>query len=101
MSNAERAIQFTMTVGDLKDILEQFDDNLPVVLERNSGDYWNTPVVECIEDGGSCGPMEHELAWSEYHRQLGPHVPSEYDEEDDTVETVKAVVLNCPYDRDL
>lgn len=34
-----------VTVGQLKEMLNRYDDNLPVVVGRCSGDYWRTEIA--------------------------------------------------------
>jgi len=53
-----------MTVGQMIAILEEFDEETPVVFAYNYGDHWDTKVVECVVEID-----EHGTSYSEYHRQ--------------------------------
>ena len=51
-----------MTVGELKEQLEGFDEKTEVVFSYPSGDYWNTTVAKDIDD-----VEEGSVTYSAYH----------------------------------
>lgn len=51
-----------MTVKELKERLNQFDDNTEVMFSHNYGDFWRTPVALPIEE-----IVENEVVFSDYH----------------------------------
>lgn len=53
----------TLTVGDLKNMLSDYDDDLPVYFQYNYGDYWRTQVAGEIND-----IYESQVEYSGYHR---------------------------------
>lgn len=59
----KRDIDTAMTVGQLKEQLEHFDDNLPIYYQYPSGDYWHTVLASSIQ-----GVEMTEVEWSDYHR---------------------------------
>ena len=72
----ERFLENAITVKELKDMLDDFDDNMKVVFTYNYGDYSRTEVasqVTEVEDGF--------IEWSEYHR-MGKVPEDQYKEED-------------------
>lgn len=58
-----RYLERAMTVKDLREALEDFDDDTPVVFSYNYGDHWRTTVAERVENAD-----EGEVIWSAYHR---------------------------------
>ena len=53
-----------MNVVELKDLLESFDDETPVVFAYNYADRAGTIVTEFIDEG-----REESVVFSQYHRQ--------------------------------
>lgn len=55
----------SLTVGELIEQLQNFDEDLPVVFSYTYGDHWSTIVL------GEIGQVEEEVAdWSDYHEQF-------------------------------
>jgi hypothetical protein len=54
-----------MKVSELKEILEDFDDDTEVYFAYNYGDYWHTTVADKVNEVG----ME-DLVYSEYHQSM-------------------------------
>lgn len=77
----------TMTVGELREALNGYDENTPVMVPYPSGDYWHTQLA-----GNVSGFRINEglVQWSEYHREWKI---IEADEEDDKDEESQAVLL--------
>lgn len=53
-----------MTVRDLKILLEEYDDDLPVKFSYNYGDYWGTIVAKeigTIEEGMTIPSSYHNM----------------------------------------
>lgn len=53
----------TLTVGDLKNMLNGYDDNMPVYFQYNYGDHWRTQVAGEIND-----VYVSQVEYSEYHQ---------------------------------
>ena len=68
-----------MTVRDLIEHLEQFDDNQEVQIGYPSGDYWNTVVCSSITE-----VEERTVEYSDYHRKNKISDDSYEDDEDYT-----------------
>jgi hypothetical protein len=62
-----------ITVKQLRKLLAEYPDNLPVVFGYDSGDYWHTRILGQIDDAEQ-GYAE----WSDYHNKLKE---ADYDEE--------------------
>lgn len=89
MNSLKRAVERSVTVGELIEQLQDFDAKLPVVFAYNYGDHWNTEVAEVVREAD-----EGSIVWSDYHRQ--PKTVDESDDDDESLaerETVKAVVI--------
>jgi len=64
-----------MTVRDLKEMLEGYDDNTPVHISYNFGDYWRTQVAPKATD------VELQMVkYSDYHSM--DKIDEDGDEED-------------------
>jgi hypothetical protein len=70
-----------MTVKELIEELQSFDENMEVKFSYNSGDYWKTTLAEDV-----CQIDTHYVKYSEYHRTN--KLISEYDDIDDDVQAV-------------
>lgn len=70
----------TMTVRDLKNLLDDYDDDMPVVMSAPSGDYWGSVLALPID---SQETQEGGIRYSEYHRRW--KLAGENDDADDTV----------------
>lgn len=81
---SEKALP-SMTVGELKELLEQFDDELPVLFSYNYGDHWNTTVAGTISSADT-----GKVCYSSYHR-MNKVVDGEDEEEDPNA--VEAVII--------
>lgn len=83
-----------MTVGQLRELLEDFDDETPVHIGYNYGDYTNTTVCPAIVSVENL-----ELVYSSYHRMptLKPDDPDEIATADEDKEANFAVVLSAVY----
>lgn len=79
----KRDIDTAMTVGQLKEYLEDFDDNLPIYYQYPSGDYWHSVLASSIQ-----GVEMAKVEWSEYHR-----APALVDKDDDEQEDTVSVVM--------
>lgn len=53
----------TMTVGKLKEYLEEFPDDMPVVFSYPSRDYWKTELVGSI----TCAEYAN-VKYTDYHQ---------------------------------
>ena len=57
-----RTVDQALTVGQLIELLQNEDQDLPVVFSYNYGDHWNTQVLAQVEE------LEEGTAeWSAYH----------------------------------
>ena len=54
----------TLTVGALREMLENFDDDMPVLLAAKTGDYWGTVTTGAVRDA-----EEMIVEWDEYHEK--------------------------------
>jgi len=54
----------TMTVGEMIERLQEFDENTPVVFSYEYGDYWRNI---CANTAGRDDVDEGEVEWSNYH----------------------------------
>ena len=54
-----------LTVGELIEILSEYDKEMPVGFSYASGDYWKTQIV-----GKASGASEEQVKYSDYHRAL-------------------------------
>lgn len=72
-----------MTVGELKEHLENYDDEMVVYFGYDYGDHWRTQVRKEIST-----VTEENLIHSSYHQMM-----KEADDDDDDDETVEGVVL--------
>lgn len=64
----------TVTVGELKELLEDYPDDMPVVFAYNHGDYWRTTVTAEIKKNRL---GEGAVVWSGYHRMYKEYEESE------------------------
>lgn len=64
--NIKKKLQHGMTVGQLKEILENFDDETPVLIGYDYGDHWHSQVADRIDEPD--GPMV--IEWSDYHNKF-------------------------------
>lgn len=80
-----RYLERAMTVKDLREALEDFDDDTPVVFQYNYGDHWRTEVAERVENVD-----EGEIVWSAYHRSPKVVDGDEQDEEQDEEQEERA-----------
>jgi hypothetical protein len=69
-----------MTVKELMNTLEDFDENMEVKFAYNFGDYWGTEVASNITEID-----EGQVRYSDYHRM---DKVTDYDDEDDNIKTV-------------
>lgn len=83
-----------MTVKELREALEDYPDEMPVVFAYNYGDHWRTEVAERVGD-----VEEGEVLWSAYHRmpKTADQDEGEPDEEDDgkSEENVNVLILRA------
>lgn len=77
----------TLTVGELKELLDNFDDEMPVLFCYNYGDYWSTVVAETI---GADDVDEGKIFWSSYHNKYKVVLNDDYSEltEEDGVDVL-------------
>lgn len=68
----------TMTVGELKAILNEYPNDLPVMMEYPSGDYWKTQIAKELNDA-----EELEVEYSEYHQKFKLGNQEEEDQDQD------------------
>jgi hypothetical protein len=54
----------TLTVSELREVLAQYDGDMPVLFASKTGDYWGTVIAS---PGGGCEELIVE--WNEYHNQ--------------------------------
>jgi len=76
MEKLKRFLDNSITVGELKDILEDYDDDMKVVKAYNYGDHCRTEVAETIGE-----PEEDFVKYSDYHR-MGKVSKEGFKEED-------------------
>lgn len=77
-----------MKVSELREMLENFDEDMEVHFEYNYGDHWRTTVAPKVTSVD-----EAEVVWSEYHR-MPKIVERDYDEDEgDEPETLQRVVV--------
>ena len=74
-----------MTVLELKEILEDFEEDTEVYFSYPSGDYWKTIVAEKVQDAEL-----KVVSYSNYHNKYKLDEESEEDEE----ETNQVLVLS-------
>ena len=75
----------SMTVGELREQLERFDDDSIVMLAYTASDYWRSPIATRIED-----VEESEVFYTDYH---GCAQEVDRDKDDDGEDTVRVVVI--------
>ena len=76
-----RAID-TITVGALKQMLQNYDDNDLIAVSNKSGDYWRTQLASGIDSIET-----NVIEYSGYHNQFKiKEFDPEEDDEDDTEE---------------
>lgn len=73
-----------MTVGELKEQLDRFDDDTVVLLAYTASDYWRSPIATRVESVETS-----EVFYTDYH-QCAQEVDrdKDRDEDEDTVEVV-------------
>jgi hypothetical protein len=74
-----------MTVAELKNLLEHYDDNQKVMFAYNAGDYWKTIVAEEVTELD-----ELEVSYSAYHQK---YKLTDGDDEEDEYEYETALIL--------
>jgi hypothetical protein len=75
-----------LTVGELKEMLEQYSDDTPVHISYNYGDHWHThvaPKADMVEEVG--------IVYSEYHNMDKLADDDDYDGEEGTVKHVVVI----------
>lgn len=77
-----------MTVRELINELEFYDDNMEVEFAYNYGDYWNTTVCKTIKDIDT-GYVEY----SSYHRMDKLVDEDDDEEETDTADKKEVLIL--------
>jgi len=65
MSKTSKYLENAMTVEELREMLESYDDDMPVVFAFSSGDYWHSDVAENVTE-----VEELEVTYSDYHRKF-------------------------------
>lgn len=65
MNKAEATKSQTMTVGDVIEMLKQFDLDSPCFFAYNCGDYWRSTVCGTISD-----IEETPVKYSDYHNRF-------------------------------
>ena len=80
----------SVTVKELKRLLDQYPDDLEVMLTTSSHDYWGTSLALSIGGG-----ERQSVIWSEYHRTFSlPRNPErEQDDEASVSEEIREVLL--------
>ena len=58
-----------MTVRELRRYLDTCDDDMPVFIAYNSGDYWGRTIAAPLGDGLV---EEARVEWSDYHNTYAP-----------------------------
>ncbi|MBD5400438.1 hypothetical protein HDR61_01655 [bacterium] len=77
-----------MTVSELIEELQSFDDDMEVQFAYNYGDYWRTTVCKDVTDIDT-GYVEY----SEYHRMNKLIDEDEDDDTDEDISTKKQVLI--------
>ena len=54
-----------MTVGELIEVLKQYDSNETIFLSERTHDYWRNVIVHEVQ-----GVWQEQVKYSEYHRAL-------------------------------
>lgn len=83
IEKAKSYLEGSLTVGQLIKQLEDFDENMPVVIFYPSGDYWRTQIAKEVEV--SRDPRR--VKWTDYHDTL-QMVDDNYDGDGEGVEVV-------------
>ena len=85
----KKYLERCFTVGELKDMLDGYDDDQKVVIASTASDYWRSPIAQRIETVDQIA-----VGWTEYHRCLSnlSEKDSE-DPDDDGTETVVAIYV--------
>lgn len=81
-----RTIDRAMTVGQLIEMLEDYDKDAVVVYQYPSGDYWRTVLASTVQEVGQAT-----VEYSEYHRQLS--LVEDEDKCDDKEEIASVVMI--------
>jgi hypothetical protein len=68
----------TMTVGELKALLAEYPDELPVCFSYPSGDHWRTVLAGTIESA-----EEAHVKYTAYHEEYKVVYPEDGKEEDE------------------
>lgn len=76
----------TTTVGELRELLARYDNDMPVVFRYPSGDHWRRDLAGRIRQ-----VQPDDIKWSDYHGEFAP--VGDYDSDDDEIETVEAIVI--------
>jgi hypothetical protein len=72
-----------LTVGELIELLQQFDADMPVVVSAQSGDHWRRIIASDINDNMVDGGY---IVWSDYHDTW--KVVEDPDNDDEATEAV-------------
>lgn len=73
----ERTMGYALTVGQLRELLEDYSADTKVGFAYNYGDYWKTTVVDTVK-----GAEEYPVTYSAYHSMLKLDTEEvDYDEE--------------------
>ncbi len=70
-----------MTVGELKKMLEKFEDGDKVGFRYASGDYWHTVLVGSVTEG-----EPSVIKWSEGNSEF--RLMEDYEEDEDTLRVI-------------
>lgn len=84
----------TITVGALKQMLEDYDDAALIMVSHKSGDYWRTQLASGIESTDT-----DQIEYSGYHNQfkIVEYDPNEEHDEEDVKQSVILLILNQVY----
>lgn len=57
----------SLTVGELRSLLDAYNDDVPVVFEYDSNDYWGQKLFSAIEQ-----VRMDDASWNDYHGEYAP-----------------------------
>ena len=79
MTDLERYLQRCITVADLKQALEEYPDDMPVLFAYRANDHWGTEIAAAITDE----PERVKVTWSGYHNTAKAVRPDHSRDEND------------------
>ena len=83
IAKLKKMLENATTVGELKAVLDEYEDDMPVMKSYNYGDHWSTTVAENLDE-----VQDNFVKYSSYHR-MGKVSEEGFKEED----SIKVLIL--------